>query len=144
MTEPVEFPSEGAVLRGLVFRPDVGTPPPVVIMAHGTSATIRMVADDYAEVFRRNGLAVPLYDHRNLGSSDGEPRLMMVAPEDEMTHADYEVACLAYRLMPPPKQWHDIAGGHFGLLYHPSPLFDEAARVQAGFLTRWLAGEQRT
>jgi hypothetical protein len=299
VTEPVEFASQGATLRGLLLRPDAAAEPPVVIMAHGTSATIRMVVDDYAEVFRRNGLAVLLYDHRNLGASDGEPRqeinpwiqsrgyvdaidfvqtvhgidrarialwgdsysggevmvvgavddrvaavvaqtpvcgrepptleptqgsfdairatlqtgdvsggpddtvgplpvvsadqlgtpsllapvqafrwfiehggrhgtgwlnrvtrvvpgtpvphspvlcapflttptLMVVAPDDEMIHADYGVARLAYDLMPDPKQWHDIAGGHFGLLYHPSPLFDEATRIQTAFLRRWL------
>lgn len=300
MIEQVEFPSEGAMLRGLLFRPDSPSSPPVVIMAHGTSATIRMVADEYAHVFRRNGLAVLLYDHRNLGASGGEPRqeinpwiqcrgyvdaldfaekldgidrhriglwgdsysggqvmvvgavdqrvaaivaqipvcgreppsigptranfdtiratllsgdvaggpdvtvgpmpvvspdqlgmpsllepiqafrwfiehgarhgtgwhnrvtrvvpdtpvpynpvlcapfltpptLMMVAPQDEMAHADYGVARSAYELMPDPKEWYDIAGGHFGLLYHPSALFDEATAVQAAFLKRWLS-----
>jgi len=298
--EEVEFRSQGALLRGLLFRPDGVELAPVVIMAHGTSATIRMVADEYAEVFRRNGLAVLLYDHRNFGASGGEPRqeinpwiqcrgyldaidfveeldgidgnriglwgdsysagqvivvgavddrvgavvaqipvcgskppdlepsqanfdairtclldgdvtggpdmtvgplpvvspdqlgtpsllepvqafrwfmdrggrhgtgwlnhvtrvvpetpvpynpvlcapfvsppiLMMVAPNDEMTHANYEVSRLAYELLPEPKQWHDIAGGHFGLLYHPSALFDEAARIQSSFLQRWLS-----
>jgi dienelactone hydrolase len=72
--DEVEFPSEGALLRGLLFRPDGPGSPPIVIMAHGFSATIRMVIDNYAEVFRRNGLAVLLYDHRNFGISDGEPR----------------------------------------------------------------------
>lgn len=72
--EPVEFRSEQAMLRGLLFRPESGTEAPVVIMAHGTSATIRMVADEYAKVFRRHGLAVLLYDHRNFGASEGEPR----------------------------------------------------------------------
>ena len=47
---------------------------PVVIMAHGTSATITMVADRYAEVLHEAGFAVLLYDHRNFGISDGEPR----------------------------------------------------------------------
>lgn len=300
MIEQVVFPSEGARLRGLLLRPEGVADPPVVIMAHGTSATIRMVADDYAEVFRRHGLAVLLYDHRNLGASGGEPRqeinpwiqcrgyrdaidfvqgldgvdrnriglwgdsysggevmvvgavdervtaivaqvpvcggeppafeasqanfdtiratllsgdvaggpdvtvgplpvvssdqlgtpsllepiqayrwfidrgarhgtgwlnrvtrvvpdtpvpynpvlcapfvtaptLMMVAPDDEMAHADYGVARSAYELLPDPKQWYDIAGGHFGLLYHPSPLFDEAAGAQTAFLKRWLS-----
>lgn len=300
MIEDVEFRSEGALLRGMLLRPDSGSDPPLVIMAHGTSATIRMVADEYAEVFRRSGLAVLLYDHRNLGASGGEPRqeinpwiqcrgyldaidlaqtlegidrqriglwgdsysggeviivgavddrvsaivaqipvcgsrppalepsqanfdgirncllegdvaggpgttvgplpvvspdqlgtpsllepiqafrwfmdrggrhgtgwlnqvtrvvpdtpvpyspvlcapfvsppiLMMVAPGDEMEHANYDVSRLAYDLMPDPKQWNDIAGGHFGLLYHPSPLFDEAARIQTSFLERWLS-----
>ena len=300
MIEDIEFQSEGAMLRGLLFRPDAGAEPPVVIMAHGITATIHMVADEYAEIFRRNGFAVLLYDHRNLGASGGEPRqeinpwiqcrgfldaigfvqevdgidhdriglwgdsysaaevmvvgaidervsavvaqipvcgqvpppleptkanfeairasllsgdvaggaevtvgplpvvspdqlgtpsllepvqafrwfidrggrhgtgwlnrvtrvlpdtpvpyspvlcapfltpptLMMVAPDDEMVHADYDVARLAYQLMPEPKQWHDIAGGHFGLLHHPSPLFDEATSVQTAFLERWLS-----
>lgn len=300
MIDAVEFASEGATLRGLLFRPDGVDRPAVVIMAHGTTATIRMVVDEYAEVFRRDGLAVLLYDHRNLGASDGEPRqeinpwiqcrgymhamdfvgslggvdadrialwgdsysggevlvvgaadprvkavvaqtpvcgsappvvepsragfeavrrslrdgdvaggpdvtvgplpvvsadqlgtpsllepiqayrwfvahggrhgsgwlnrvtrvvpdtpapydpvlcapflapptLMMVAPEDEMLHADHGVSRLAFDLMPEPKVWHDIAGGHFGLLYHPSALFDEATRIQSAFLRRWLA-----
>ena len=39
---------------------------PIVIMAHGTSATVHMVADRYAEAFSRTGMAVLLYDHRNL------------------------------------------------------------------------------
>ena len=52
------------------------------------------------------------------------PTLLMVAPEDEMVHANYAVARQAYELIPGPKQWYDIAGGHFGLLYYPSELFD--------------------
>jgi hypothetical protein len=43
-------------------------------MAHGTSATITMVTDRYAEVLHDAGFAVLLYDHRNFGMSDGEPR----------------------------------------------------------------------
>lgn len=298
MIDEVEFSSQGAVLRGLLFRPDTEARPPVVIMANGTSATIHMVVDEYARVFCDNGLAVLLYDHRSFGASGGNPRqqinpwiqcrgyleaidfvrgvgidgdrialwgdsysggevvvagavdgrvtaivaqvpvcgpespaleptranfdavrdcllggevaggadvtvgplpvvsadqlgtpsllepvqafrwfiengarhgtgwvnrvtravpdtlvpfspvlcgpfvtpptLMMVAPEDEMTHANYGVARLAYELMPDPNQWHDIAGGHFGLLYHPGPLFDEATGVQTEFLHKWL------
>lgn len=300
MIEEVEFPSQGASLRGLLFRPEArGGKPPLVIMAHGTSATMLMAIDRYAQVFQRAGLAVLLYDHRNFGRSGGEPRqeinpwiqcrgyrdaidfavtlagidagrialwgdsytggqvvvvgaidrrvkaivaqcpvfgaepppvepsranfelltevllrgdvrgspetttgplpvvsfdqagtpsllkpiqafrwfidyggragtkwmnsatrvipatpvpyhptlcapfvaaptLLMVAPEDEMVHANYAVSRQAYELLAGPKQWHDIAGGHFGLLYYPSELFDEASRVQAQFLNRWL------
>jgi uncharacterized protein len=300
MIRDVEFPSEGATLRGLLFLPESQTKrPPVVIMAHGTSATVTMVADKYAEAFSGAGLAVLLYDHRNFGRSDGEPRqeinpwiqcrgyrdalnfaerldavdperialwgdsytggqvivvgaieqrvkvivaqcpvfgaeppavepsranfdlikeilsrgdvrgspettmgpipvvsfdqagtpsllkpiqafrwfidyggragtrwinsatrvlpatpvpyhpvlcapfvkaptLLMVAPDDEMVHANYSVARQAYELIPGPKQWYDIRGGHFGLLYYPSELFDEASRVQTEFLKEWL------
>lgn len=75
MIRKVEFPSEGATVRGLLFLPETQSKqPPVVIMAHGTSATVSMVADKYAEAFGRAGLAVLLYDHRNFGRSEGEPR----------------------------------------------------------------------
>jgi hypothetical protein len=70
----VEFPSEGATLRGRFYSREPASPSPVVIMAHGTSATITMAIDRYAEVFHDAGLAVLLYDHRNFGMSGGEPR----------------------------------------------------------------------
>ena len=300
MIKEVEFPSEGAALRGLLFLPEKPSrKAPLVIMAHGTSATVFMVADKYAEVFRRAGLAALLYDHRNFGRSGGDPRqeinpwiqcrgyrdaidfavtldevdadrialwgdsytggqvivvgaidprvkaivaqcpvfgaeppaveptkanfeilteiflrgdvrgspetttgpipvvssdqagtpsllkpiqafrwfidyggragtkwinsvtrvvpvtsvpyhptlcapfvkaptLLMVAPEDEMVHANYSVSRQAYELLPGTKQWHDIAGGHFGLLYYPGELFEEAIQAQARFLKKWL------
>lgn len=293
---PIAFRSEGATLRGTMLVPaGHGRPLPAVVMAHGTSATVEMVAIEYARVFARSGFAVLIYDHRNFGRSDGEPRheinpwiqtrgyldaltfaasrvevdpdrialwgdsytggqvvvaaagdprpkvvvaqvpvfghelppippsaeafaaikatllggdvtgtpettvgplpvvspdqlgtpsllapvqafrwfmeyggrpgsgwsnrvtrviprtpvpyspylcapfmradvLLMVAPEDEMPHADYRVTRQAFDLMPGFKRWYDIADGHFGLLYHPGDRFDEAARVQHEFL----------
>jgi uncharacterized protein len=74
MFDTVEFQSEGAVLRGRVYPAFGAGPAPIVVMAHGFSATITMTADRYAEVFQQSGLAVLLYDHRNFGASDGEPR----------------------------------------------------------------------
>ena len=298
---PVAFSSEGATLRGfMLLPPDITRPLPVVVMAHGTSATLEMVAMDYARAFAGQGLAVLIYDHRNFGSSDGEPRLeinpwiqcrgyldavsfarahdavdperialwgdsysggqvdvvaacdarvkvvvaqcpvfgarlpdaapsdetfatirstllngdvagsadtttgplpvvspdqnvtpsllapieafrwfteyggrpgsgwvnrvtrvipptaapyspyhcapymqasvlLMVAPEDEMVHANYDVAKRAFALMPGTRRWYDIADGHFGLLYCPGRRFDEAVSVQARFLIEHLA-----
>jgi hypothetical protein len=66
------------------------------------------------------------------------PSLMMVAPGDEMVHANPEVSRAAFELLGGDKEWYEIGGGHFGLLYHPSSLFDEASSVQASFLTRYL------
>lgn len=66
------------------------------------------------------------------------PTLMMVAPADEMVHANPEVSRRAFDLLPGEKDWYNIDGGHFGLLYHPSDLFDEASTVQATYLTRHL------
>jgi poly(3-hydroxybutyrate) depolymerase len=291
-----EFTSEGATLRGRLYLPDGhGVHLPVVIMAQGTSATIPMIMDRYAEVFSEAGFAALAYDHRNFGISDGQPRqeinpwvqargyrdaisyveslpeidpsriaisgdsfsageaivvaamdehvravvaqcpvcgskapqakpdearyrmirevflrgevsgtpettagpmpvvsfdqirhpsllkpvsafrwfmehgerhgsgwandvtrvipptpapfspmlcapyvkaatLMMVAPEDEMVQCNPQVSRRVYDLLGGPKQWYEIAGGHFGLLWHPSELFDEATRVQREFL----------
>lgn len=75
MFEQVAFPSQGAVLLGRLYLPQNRSMPfPVVVMAHGFSATISMVADRYAEVFYEAGFAVLLYDHRCFGASGGEPR----------------------------------------------------------------------
>jgi pimeloyl-ACP methyl ester carboxylesterase len=301
MIKEVAFQSEGAMLRGLLFLPESRTKKsPIVIMAHGTTATVYMVTDKYAEAFSHAGLAVLLYDHRNFGRSEGEPRqeinpwiqcrgyldavkfvekleevdperialwgdsytggqvivagaveqrikaivaqcpvfgaepsefepsrenfdlfkeilsrgdvsgspettvgpmpvvssdqagtpsllkpiqafrwfidyggragtrwinsvtrvipatpipfhpilctpfvkahtLLMVAPDDEMVNANYSVARQAYELISGPKQWVDIDGGHFGLLYYPGDLFDEASRVQTEFLKKRLS-----
>jgi len=297
---PVAFSSQGATLRGyMLTRAGAGSRLPVVIMAHGTSATIKMVAIEYARAFANAGLAVLIYDHRNFGMSDGEPRLeinpwiqcrgyldalsftssrpeidpervglwgdsytggqvvlvaacderakvivaqcptfgpavpslvpsaehlalikttlltgditgtpetttgplpvvshdqlgtpsllapiqafrwfidyggrpgsgwvnrvtrvvpptpvpyspylcapyvqakalLMASPEDEMVHANYDVAKRAFELMPGVKRWHDIADGHFGLLYHPGLRFDEAASAQVRFFCEHL------
>lgn len=298
--EVLEFPSQGAVLRGRLYRPAVAGPVPTVVMAHGTSGTITMTADRYAEVFQAGGLAVFLYDHRNFGASGGEPRqqinpwvqargyrdamtflesvpdidqgsiaiwgdsysaaeaivvgavdersaavvaqipamgpqlppadpdgsgfaalreamdageveaaegdltpplpvvsadqlnapsllppiqafrwfieyggrhgsgwenrvtrvspeslgpfqagiaaphlrcplLMMIAPDDEMPGARPEVSRAAFESVPGPKELVEIDGGHFGLLYFPSELFDQASTLQAEFLARMLA-----
>ena len=76
MYRTIEFQSEGVTLRGRLYSPEnTSEKLPVIIMAHGYSATIEgMVADRFAEVFCNAGFAVLLYDHRNLGISDGEPR----------------------------------------------------------------------
>jgi pimeloyl-ACP methyl ester carboxylesterase len=77
MLEAVEFPSEGATLRGRFYRPARTEPWPAVVMTHGTTATITMCLDRYAEAFCDAGLAVLLYDHRNFGLSGGEPRQLI-------------------------------------------------------------------
>jgi fermentation-respiration switch protein FrsA (DUF1100 family) len=75
MRRDIAFDADGTTLRGWLYRPDRGAGPfPVVVMAHGFSALKEMGLDDYAEVFCAAGLAVLVYDHRNLGASDGSPR----------------------------------------------------------------------
>ncbi|WP_051849120.1 alpha/beta hydrolase [Thiomonas sp. FB-Cd] len=298
--QAVEFQSEGATLRGFLITPDGHSGKlPLVVMAHGTSATIQMVAIEYAEAFAQAGIAALIYDHRSFGRSSGEPRreinpwvqcrgyrdalnfalelpqvnpnklalwgdsytggqvvvisacderpkvivaqcpvfgpvapsvppsrptmekiqqtlqsgdirgtpetttgpipvvspsqlaypsllapiqafrwfieyggrpgsgwsnevtrvipptpityspflcapyvqakaLFMVAPEDEMVHANYDVTRQAFDLIPTEKRWHDIRDGHFGLLYQPGDRFNEASRLQAEYLRATL------
>lgn len=71
--EPVEFRSQEITLRGRLYLPR-RLPAPVVVMAHGFSATIPMVLDRYAEAFHDSGLAVLAFDQPGLGLSDGHPR----------------------------------------------------------------------
>jgi fermentation-respiration switch protein FrsA (DUF1100 family) len=71
----VQFDADGTTLRGWLYMPDRGARPfPIVVMAHGFSALKEMGLDQYAEVFARAGLAALVYDNRNLGASEGNPR----------------------------------------------------------------------
>jgi len=71
----VEFGGfDGTVLRGWWYPPEGPELAPAVAIAHGFSAVKEMVLDRYAEDFREAGLGVLVYDNRNLGASDGEPR----------------------------------------------------------------------
>lgn len=76
--EDVEFRAEDVTLRGWLYNPeepgDTDDAPPVVVMAHGIAAVKEQHLDRFAEVFAEAGLAVLVYDHRNFGASDGEPR----------------------------------------------------------------------
>ena len=71
----IEFDAEGVTLRGWFYAADgPGTTAPTVVMAHGFSAVKEMYLDDYAEVFAAAGLNALVYDNRNFGASDGQPR----------------------------------------------------------------------
>lgn len=72
--EQVEFVSEGATLRGRLYRPTNATvDAPAVVMAHGFSVLATWL-EDWATDFARAGFAVLVFDHRNFGESDGTPR----------------------------------------------------------------------
>ena len=72
--ERVEFESEGATLRGRIYRPANGaTDAPAIVMAHGFGA-LAIWLTDLAVDLAQAGFAVLLFDHRNFGDSDGEPR----------------------------------------------------------------------
>jgi hypothetical protein len=75
MRQDVEFDAEGVALRGWLYLPDGATDPvPAVVMAHGFSAVKEMFLDSFAEAFAGGGLGALVFDNRNFGASDGEPR----------------------------------------------------------------------
>ena len=90
MRMDVEFDAGGTTLRGWFYKPDTSDVQfPAVIMAHGFSALKEMDLDRYAEAFAAAGLAVLVYDNRNLGASDGQPRFEIdpVAQMRDFSHA---------------------------------------------------------
>jgi cephalosporin-C deacetylase-like acetyl esterase len=75
MRRDIEFNAEGTTLRGWLYLPEAANDAvPAVVMAHGYSAVKEMYLDRYAERFAAAGMAVLVYDNRNFGASDGEPR----------------------------------------------------------------------
>jgi uncharacterized protein len=70
----IEIPlPDGVRLSGWRYAP---TAPgaPVIVMSHGFGVVKEMQLDLIAEVFAAAGFNCLVYDHRNLGSSGGEPR----------------------------------------------------------------------
>ena len=75
MRQDIEFDAEGTTLRGWLYVPDSASgPAPTIVMCHGYSAVKEMYLDAFAEVFCDAGFCALVYDNRNLGASDGEPR----------------------------------------------------------------------
>lgn len=73
--ENIEFQSEGEILRGRLYRASSRDgAESLVIMAHGFSGTMTMTLTDIASRFASAGFTTLVYDHRNFGASDGEPR----------------------------------------------------------------------
>lgn len=85
--------TDGTVLRGWHYRPDITGLHPVVVMSHGFGVVKEMALPAFAEAFAAAGMAVLVYDHRNLGASDGEPRqeidpwAQLSDARDVITHA---------------------------------------------------------
>jgi uncharacterized protein len=76
MRTDIAFRSEdGVTLRGWHYRPaDRSGRVPTIVLAHGFSAVKEMFLDRFAEAFAAAGLASLVFDNRNFGASDGEPR----------------------------------------------------------------------
>ena len=142
MRKDVTFSSEGADLRGWVYVPDSGPPWPLVVMAHGFSVIeyggrfgTRWVND-----LTRAQPKTPVAWHPGLCARHIScPSLFVVSPQDEMPGSKPAVARDAFEKLEGPKEWIEIDGGHFGLLYFPSEEFERASSAQARFLSDHLS-----
>lgn len=75
MQQDIEFEAESDTLRGWLYLPDEADEAvPTIVMAHGLSAVKEMYLDKYAELFADAGFGAVVFDNRNFGASEGEPR----------------------------------------------------------------------
>ena len=75
MRQDIEFDAEGTTLRGWLYVPDGATgPAPDDRDGHGFSAVKEMYLDASPRCSPTPGFCALVYDNRNLGASDGEPR----------------------------------------------------------------------
>lgn len=71
----VTFQADGGITLGAwLFLPDGPGPHPAITMAHGYAGTKSHGIECFAKAFAEAGFVVLLHDHRNFGTSGGEPR----------------------------------------------------------------------
>ena len=63
-----------------------------------------------------------------------KPTLYLVASDDEVANASPTVARQCFDSIPAAKTWVEITGGHFGLLYEDSDIFNQAVTADQIFL----------
>lgn len=108
MRTTVTIPSQGETLEAWLYRPETGSTPPVIVMAHGVAGTKEMRLDAYAEKFTAAGYACLVFDYRYFGGSTGEPR-QLLSPRKQ--NEDW-LAALAYaRSLPDVDRGRVVAWG---------------------------------
>jgi pimeloyl-ACP methyl ester carboxylesterase len=75
--EDVWFNSGSERISAWLYRPTVNGDAPLLVMAHGLGAVRTMRLDAYAERFCAAGYACLVFDYRNFGDSEGEPRQLL-------------------------------------------------------------------
>jgi fermentation-respiration switch protein FrsA (DUF1100 family) len=96
----VTFTSVGKKLVGWLYMPAAlkqGEKRPTIVMAHGWSAVKEMYLDDFAAKFANGGFVVLVFDYRNFGDSEGEPRSHI---DPSMQLEDYKNAITWATLQP--------------------------------------------
>lgn len=96
----VTFKSQGLDCAAWYYVPaglKPGEKRPAIVMAHGFSAVKEMYLDNYASKFAAAGFVVVVFDYRYFGGSAGEPRGLLLWPEQVM---DYRNAITWASLQP--------------------------------------------
>jgi fermentation-respiration switch protein FrsA (DUF1100 family) len=75
--EDLEFESGGDTCAAWLYRPDSEGPVPIVVMAHGFTATREESLNRFAERFAEAGIASLTFDYRGFGDSGGEERQVL-------------------------------------------------------------------
>jgi dienelactone hydrolase len=73
----VWFNSGSDRISAWLYRPTGNGDAPLLVMAHGLGAVRTMRLDAYAERFSAAGYACLVFDYRNFGDSEGEPRQLL-------------------------------------------------------------------
>jgi cephalosporin-C deacetylase-like acetyl esterase len=87
----IEFrTTDGVTLRGWFYSPESSSGKvPCLVMAHGWSALKEMDLDAFAEYFTSNlAISCLVYDNRNFGESDGEPRHEIIPSQQQSDYSD--------------------------------------------------------
>ena len=98
--QDIQIKSAGLNMAGWLYVPtgsSQGDKRPAIVMAHGWSAVKEMYLDDYAAKFANNGFVVTVFDYRNFGPSEGEPRQHI---DPAMQLEDYKNAITWTQLQP--------------------------------------------
>ncbi|MHA7653297.1 alpha/beta hydrolase [Mycobacterium sp. ML4] len=95
--EDVWFTSGTDRVSAWLYRPDVNGAAPLLVMAHGLGAVRTMRLDAYAERFSAAGYACLVFDYRNFGDSEGQPRQLL---DIDMQLADWAAAVDFARTLP--------------------------------------------
>ncbi len=75
--DDVWFNSGHRRISAWLYRPVGISDPPLLVMAHGLGAVRTMRLDAYAERFGAAGYACLVFDYRNFGDSEGQPRQLV-------------------------------------------------------------------
>src|SRR5580693_4036822 len=88
----VWFNSGSDRISAWLYRPTGNGDAPLLVMGHGLGAVRTMRLDAYAERFSAAGYACLVFDYRNFGDSEGQPRQVL---DIDLQLADW-AAAVAY------------------------------------------------